>query len=117
MLLVHCLPAYAEYLGDVLPGPPLAPGIGDLCSLQGLGQAPQRRGGLQPHSRVRAAGCRCQVSCCAHASSLIDVVILSIIHDEQFPDPRTVLISNGPEATHASRVFRTGMRDEPVLRG
>src|SRR5665647_3420463 len=85
MLLVHCLPAYAEYLGDVLPGPPLAPGIGDLCALQGLGQATQRRGRLQPHSRVSATGCRCQVSCFAHASSLVDTASLSRTLDEQFP--------------------------------
>src|SRR5665647_2124295 len=77
MLLMHCLPAHPEHLGDVLPGPPLAAGIGDLCALQGLGQTTQRRGGLQPHSRVSATGCRCQVSCFAHASSLVDTASLS----------------------------------------
>src|SRR5450759_5404017 len=82
MLLVHGLPAHPEHLGDVLPRPPLAAGIGDLCSLQGLGQATQRRGGPQPHSRVSATGCRCQVSCCAHASSLIDVQFLSRTLDD-----------------------------------
>src|SRR5665648_1036668 len=89
MLLVHCLPAHRENLGDVLPGPPLAAGIGDLCSLQGLGKATQRRGGLQPHSRVSATGRRCQVSCYAHASSLVDIAGLSRILDEEFRDPRS----------------------------
>src|ERR1700754_4421252 len=30
VLLVHCLPADPQHLGDLLPGPPLRPRVGDL---------------------------------------------------------------------------------------
>src|SRR5690606_40286495 len=55
VLLVDGLPAHAEADRDLLPGPALVAGVGDLEGLQPLGQLAQRADGPQPDRGVPAA--------------------------------------------------------------
>src|SRR5665647_1539478 len=104
MLLVHCLLRHPEYLGDVLPRPPMAAGVGHLSSLSGLVQTTQRRGGLQTHSRVSTTRYRCQVGCCVHTSRLVDALALSRTLDTQSQDPesRTTSLRGRRRSTRSS---------------
>lgn len=55
MRLVHGLPAHAEKVSDLLPGPPVFARVGDLQNLEPVDQLSQRSHGSEADGGIRAA--------------------------------------------------------------
>lgn len=56
MLAVYCLLAHAESQRDLLPGPAIHPGPGNMCALQLLDQPPQGSDGVQALTGIVVGG-------------------------------------------------------------
>ena len=67
---MHGLPAHAERLTDLLPGPAVAPRAVHLEGLQPLDQLPQGRHGTQAHTRVLVRGVRRRIDCLSSGVNL-----------------------------------------------
>src|SRR3954454_23969889 len=70
VLLVNALAGHVERVGDLLPGPAVAAGVGDLQMLKPLKQAAQRHDSAEPNPRISTAGRRGEVGCLSHAVNL-----------------------------------------------
>src|SRR3954453_75589 len=70
VLLVDALAGHVERVGDLLPGPAVAAGVGGLQMLEPLEQAAQRDNGAQANPGISAAGRRREVGCLSHAVNL-----------------------------------------------